>query len=98
MGLRWSCTGAYFFTLEPGTVPSAYPIVGNPPFIRYQGFYCITWWRVLELAPPRVGGETDPPHLRLGTVPAPHAIQFLRPGGDLATVPGGRDRPDPLRR
>jgi len=76
--------GADFFALEPGTVTPVDLIVGNPPFIRYQRFDRESRRRALESAL-RVGVRLT----RLTSSWAPfllHAIQFLRPGGDLAMV------------
>ncbi|MBI2565420.1 MAG: N-6 DNA methylase [Candidatus Schekmanbacteria bacterium] len=73
-----------FFALEPDAISEVDAVVGNPPFIRYQLFCGESRRRALESA------------LRLGvrltgltSSWAPfvlHAVQCLRPGGDLAMV------------
>jgi predicted RNA methylase len=73
-----------FFALEPGTMEPVDVVVGNPPFIRYQRFGGESRRRALRSAL-RIGVRLS----QLTSSWAPfllHAVQFLRPGGDLATV------------
>lgn len=73
-----------FFAVEPDAVEPVDLVVGNPPFIRYQRFSGET--RRLALARAlRQGVRLT----QLASSWAPfllHALQFLRPGGDLAMV------------
>lgn len=73
-----------FFSLDPGEVPRADLIVGNPPFIRYQRFSGESRRQALATAlrlGVRLTGLTSSwaPFLL-------HAVQFLELGGDVAMV------------
>lgn len=75
---------ADFFAVEPSAVEPVDAVVGNPPFIRYQNFAGTSRRRALESAL-RLGVRLT----QLTSSWAPfllHAVQFLRPGGDLAMV------------
>jgi adenine-specific DNA-methyltransferase len=73
-----------FFARAPAEVGEVDAVVGNPPFIRYKRFDHAS--RSLALVSAlKVGVRLQ----RLTSIWAPfllHAIQFLRPGGDLAMV------------
>ncbi len=83
-GLDMEAYASDFFALEPEAVEPVEAVVGNPPFIRYQRFTGESRRRALRSAL-RLGVRLS----RLTSSWAPfllHAVQFLRPGGDLAMV------------
>lgn len=83
-GHKLEIHGKDFFLLEPGEIEPVDLVVGNPPFIRYQRFQGETRNRALRSAL-RVGARLT----RLTSSWAPfvlHAMQFLRPGGNLSMV------------
>jgi adenine-specific DNA-methyltransferase len=71
-----------FFAMGPGTeVPLCQAVVGNPPYIRYQG------WDGTRAR--RLANEAGVPLTRLASSWAPfvvHATAFVAPGGRLAMV------------
>lgn len=73
-----------FFDLEPGgEIPLVDVVVGNPPYIRYQG------WDREKSSAFRVAERAGVNFSRLASIWAPfvvHATSFLAPGGRLALV------------
>jgi predicted RNA methylase len=73
-----------FFAVQPGDLEAVDAVVGNPPYIRYQRFRGESRRQALQSAM-RLGVRLT----QLTSSWAPfllHAVQFLRPGGDLAMV------------
>lgn len=72
-----------FFDVHPEELPGFEAVVGNPPYVRYQGFNG-TAERAHELA-----AEAGVPLTRLASSWAPfliHATSFVAPGGRMAQV------------
>lgn len=72
-----------FFDVRPGELPSFEAVVGNPPYVRYQGFNGNSR-RAHELA-----ALAGVPLTRLASSWAPfliHAMSFVAPGGRMAQV------------
>lgn len=74
---------ANFFDVSPGPIPTCTAVVGNPPYIRYQGFNQDSD-RAHQLA-----ADAGVKLTRLSSSWAPfliHASAFVEPGGRLAQV------------
>lgn len=83
-GLEAELVESDFFSFEPASIQPVDVIVGNPPFVRYQRFDETSRRKALESAL-RLGVRLT----RLTSTWAPfllHAMQFLRPEGQMAMV------------